>query len=73
LKKFQSKYGTYGITGNHEYIGGIDRATKYIQDHGITLLRDEFLSVGGITLIGREDIVSARFGHTRAELSEIMK
>lgn len=61
LKKLQAKYGVYGITGNHEYIGGIDRSAKYIEDHGITLLRDEFISVAGITLIGREDIASARF------------
>lgn len=61
LKKFQAKYGIYGITGNHEYIGGIDRAAQYIEEHGITLLRDEFITVAGVTLIGREDIASARF------------
>lgn len=73
LKKLTATQGIYGVTGNHEFIGGIDRATKYITDHGITLLRDEAVEVAGITLIGREDIVSHRFCFERKPLPEIME
>ncbi len=45
LKKFRATYGVYGIVGNHEYIGGIDRAKKYITDHHVHLLIDEVVEV----------------------------
>lgn len=73
LKKLSANHGIFGITGNHEFIGGIDRAAKYITDHGITLLRDEAHEVAGITLIGREDIASTRFCMERKALPEIME
>ena len=30
LRKIQSKYGVFAITGNHEYIGGVEPACKYL-------------------------------------------
>jgi len=55
LRTIKSKYGIFGITGNHEYIGGVEPAVKYITAHGITELRDQVLEVAGMTIIGRED------------------
>ena len=40
IKKLAAPLGVYGITGNHEYIGGINRAVKYIESINIKLLRD---------------------------------
>src|SRR5947209_10725310 len=31
LRQLKAKYGIYAITGNHEYIGGVEKAVKYIQ------------------------------------------
>lgn len=55
LRTIKSKYGVFGITGNHEYIGGVEPAVKYISEHGIRVLRDERIEVAGMTIIGRED------------------
>ena len=68
LKKLSAPFGTYGVTGNHEFIGGIDRAVQYITDHGIILLRDEIREVAGIVLAGREDASSHRFTFPRKNL-----
>jgi hypothetical protein len=55
LRRLRSKYGVYAITGNHEYIGGVEAAVKYIEEHEIKVLRDERIEVAGVTFIGRED------------------
>jgi uncharacterized protein len=56
LAHLKARYGVYAITGNHEYIGGINRSVKYIESLGITLLRDSITEIEGkIVLIGRED------------------
>lgn len=73
LRKLSAKYGTYGILGNHEYIGGIDRAANYLREHNITLLRDEVAEVAGVNLIGRDDISGMRFGIIRKNLAELLQ
>jgi predicted MPP superfamily phosphohydrolase len=55
LRQLKSKYGVYAITGNHEYIGGVEPSVKYISEHGIKVLRDEQIDIAGMTIIGRED------------------
>lgn len=67
--------GIYAITGNHEYIGGIERTSGYIQERGIPLLMDEtVITPSGITLIGRKDRDSFRYtGRERATLEELTK
>ena len=66
--------GIYAITGNHEYIGGIERTAKYIRGKGIPLLMDEtVITKSGITLIGRKDRDSFRYtGRDRASLDELI-
>ncbi len=72
LRKFSAKYGVYGSLGNHEYIGGVDRAANYLMEHNITLLRDSVTSVAGVTLIGRDDISGIRFGKIRSSLEDLV-
>lgn len=56
LKKLDAKYGVYAITGNHEFYGGVEAATRYLTDHGIEMLRDKTLKINNsFYLIGRED------------------
>jgi uncharacterized protein len=75
LKQLRGKYGVFGITGNHEYIGGAEAAVKYISEHGVTMLRDTAILVNNMFwLAGRDDRDKVRFsGKTRKELSEILK
>ncbi len=74
LTKLKSKYGTFAITGNHEYIGGADAACKYLADHGLTMLRDSAIKIGdAFYIIGREDRSIKMFGgKSRKPLNEIM-
>lgn len=74
LRTIKAKYGVFAITGNHEYIGGVEEACKYLTDHGIRILRDEVVTVnGGISLVGREDRSISQFsGKKRKPLAELM-
>jgi len=74
LRKIRSKYGVLAITGNHEYIGGVEPASNYLSEHGITMLRDSAVMVGGgLYVVGREDISIRGFtGKTRMPLAELM-
>ena len=73
LKQLQARYGVWGVTGNHEYIGGIDRAVKYLTDHGVRVLRDASVVVEGVVLIGRDDRAGNHIGsHERADLASIL-
>jgi uncharacterized protein len=74
LRQIKSKYGIYGITGNHEYIGGVEPACKYLVEHGVTMLRDSVAKVAdAFILVGREDVSIRQFnGKKRKQLSELM-
>jgi len=76
FSKFQSKYGAYYITGNHEYYSGdSQKAIKFIQDAGINVLEDECTLIDNrFYIIGRMDKEVVReTGNERKEVSEIMK
>jgi len=63
LLSIRARKGVYGITGNHEYIGGAEQACAYLEAHGIRMLRDTCVEIeGGILLAGRQDRSSRQFG-----------
>lgn len=75
LKNFKAKYGTYGITGNHEYIGGVEDACNYLDEHGVKMLRDTVVKIeNSFYIIGREDRDKNRFtDKKRKSLDELVK
>ncbi len=75
LRNIRSRYGVFGATGNHEHIGGAERACEYLTEHGITMLRDRSVQVAdSIFLVGREDRSSVTFGgNPRKHLAELME
>jgi predicted MPP superfamily phosphohydrolase len=75
LKELHAPYGVFAATGNHEYIGGGEPSIQYLEEHGITMLRDTALLVNNsFYVIGREDL-HKRFDHGkgRKTLEDIMK
>jgi predicted MPP superfamily phosphohydrolase len=62
------------VTGNHEYIGGVEQAVAYLREHGVTVLRDSCVTLpSGVIIAGREDRSSSSFaGKKRKDLSEIL-
>ena len=56
FKAIKSPMGVYGITGNHEYINGVDSSVNYMKELKIIPLRDSSITINnGFVLIGRED------------------
>lgn len=56
LARLSAPQGIFMVPGNHEYISGIDKVVRFIEDTPITLLRDSMVTLpGGIQLIGRDD------------------
>jgi predicted MPP superfamily phosphohydrolase len=74
LRNIKSRFGVYGATGNHEYIGGVKKACDYLTEHGVVMLRDRSIKIGdSFFLVGREDRSIGRFnGGVRKGLPEIM-
>jgi len=73
LTQLKAPLGVYGITGNHEFIGGVEPAVKYLEAHGIKMLRDTMIElIENVYVAGREDIQGNRFvGKNRKTLDEI--
>jgi len=75
LARFKSKYGIYAVTGNHEYIGGVENACKYLSAQGVNVLRDSVTKIdNSFYLVGREDRSKNQFtGNKRKELYNLLK
>ncbi|HOO13924.1 MAG TPA: metallophosphoesterase [Candidatus Marinimicrobia bacterium] len=62
LAELEAPLGKLTVPGNHEFIGGIEKATQYLENHGIKVLRDEALQLAnGVWIIGRDDYDSKRY------------
>jgi hypothetical protein len=62
LLKLKAPLGIFAITGNHEYIGGAEAAVKYLEEHGIRMIRDTSIKINeSFYLAGRNDRDSRRF------------
>lgn len=69
LGSIKTPYGTYFVTGNHEYyLGDISKLLSYFEGTEIRVIQDEMLSIGDIYLAGRKDIRES----DRAPLSQIL-
>lgn len=55
LRAIPAMYGKFAIMGNHEYYAGPDKAIAFIKEAGFTLLRNEAITDGPITLVGFDD------------------
>ena len=74
LLQLRAPLGVYSITGNHEYIGGVEPAVKYLSEHGLKMLRDTAILIDNrFYLAGREDRDKERFtGKKRKEIPDIL-
>lgn len=74
LENIVSKYGTYAITGNHEFIGGVGPAVEYLEKHKVKFIRDTAILIDNrFWLAGRNDKDMPRFtGKDRKSLEAIL-
>ncbi len=67
LGDIQSKFGTYFVTGNHEYYSGADSWLAFLKSIGIRPLRNEHVVLGdgpdSIQVAGVDDWTADRFGN----------
>ncbi|MBE2226089.1 MAG: metallophosphoesterase [Ignavibacteria bacterium] len=62
LRALRAKFGAYAVTGNHEYIGGVEPSVSYLTEHGIIELRDKTVKIAdSFYIVGREDRASKGF------------
>ncbi|MGD9899619.1 MAG: metallophosphoesterase [Calditrichaceae bacterium] len=75
LNNIRARYGVFAVTGNHEYIGGVEPAFQYLSAHKINVLRDSVAQVNGdIYIVGREDISVNRIrGKKRYSLEKLLE
>ncbi|MWP46066.1 metallophosphoesterase [Gilliamella sp. Pas-s27] len=80
LQQLKSKYGTYVIFGNHEYLNTRKQNNREediihaFKQANMKVLKDDivYLDDVGITLIGRDDFSSVLYDVKRATLDELM-
>lgn len=74
LKLLKAKYGVYAVTGNHEYIGGVTKAKRYLAEHNVNLLSDTAILIDeSFYVAGREDLTINSFTNLRRKsLSDIV-
>lgn len=68
LRRLETKYGVFAVLGNHEYISGLDGSIRFMEEAGITLLRDSVALVGGSFYIAGRDDLTNRGRKTAQEL-----
>ncbi|MDP3913333.1 MAG: metallophosphoesterase [Bacteroidota bacterium] len=72
IQEISTPFGVYAISGNHEYIGGIDKTLPYLKSINIRMLLDEVITLpNGIQLVGRNDISSGKGANARKSLAEL--
>jgi len=64
LKALRSRFGTFFITGNHEYFHGVESIVAHIRDGlGITVLDNKSVRIADrFNLVGVNDLISKRMG-----------
>ena len=77
LSSISSKYGTYFIVGNHEYIHGVDDIINEVDLRGIKVLQNESIFIGekdtGFNLIGVYDVMGYRVKHHEPDLKKSLE
>lgn len=74
INQLNAPLGVYAITGNHEYIGGVEPAVNYLTQHGVTVIRDSVISpLNLFNIVGREDRQSKLMGgYIRKSVAELV-
>jgi uncharacterized protein len=73
IQEIKTPFGVYAITGNHEYIGGIDQSLAYLKSIHIKVLIDSIVTLpNGVQVVGRNDRSAGRGTKQPKPLSELL-
>lgn len=75
FRLLKPKYGVFAVTGNHEYLGGVNEAVNYLSQFGIRFLRDEVVKIDeSFYVAGREDVsVNSFDGKKRKTVGSLLE
>lgn len=77
LADLKSRFGVFGVTGNHEYYWNVTEWEDALKNLGITLLNNEHktIEVNGTSLVvaGIPDLAATRFGFEGPDLEKTLK
>lgn len=73
FKNLNAPMGVYAVLGNHEYISQhVDRALQYLEESGITMLRDSIALIdNSFYVVGRDDRSNPQRKHLSALIDTI--
>jgi predicted MPP superfamily phosphohydrolase len=61
LSRIKSRLGVYAVTGNHEFYAGVDEAVRFMEQAGVCVLRNRYVTIDSIlNLVGVDDITGQR-------------
>ncbi|HOP31330.1 MAG TPA: metallophosphoesterase [Spirochaetota bacterium] len=73
MRSIAAPEGKYAITGNHEFITGVDESVQFIEKSGFIMLRNRAVTVAGINLAGVDDYSGRRLGfYSEAEENSLL-
>ena len=73
IQEIKTPLGVFAISGNHEYIGGINKTLPYLKSINIRMLIDESIILpNGIQLVGRNDHAAGRGSNAPKQLTELL-
>lgn len=55
FRTLQPPMGLFAVTGNHEYLAGLEPSLLFLRNAGFTVLRGQAAEAGGIILVGVDD------------------
>ena len=61
LSRIKSRRGVFAVTGNHEFYAGVDEAVRFMEQAGVCVLRNRYVTIDSIlNLVGVDDITGER-------------
>jgi hypothetical protein len=73
LADLKSRFGTYFVTGNHEYYSGAEEWIAYLPRMGMRVLENEHVPLDGIDLAGINDYTARGNGSSREDLERALR
>ena len=63
FRNIETRYGKFAITGNHEFISGIEEAVKFTEQAGFQMLRNKQIRINKfLSIAGVDDPAAKRYG-----------
>lgn len=73
FKAIKPRYGSFAVTGNHEFYAGIEKSVQFTRDAGFKVLRQSAITVEGlINIAGVDDAAGKKFNVAHRDLSPDM-